>query len=76
MQARTRRPRIRSLVRLHPSLARRSGRKLPFKPGVAYLFLGEIVHMPGHCVVADLRTGRLFTGYHTDNFVEIPADEV
>src|SRR5262245_42379710 len=69
-------PLERSLVRLRPSLETRERKALPFKEGVAYLFLGEIRNMPGHCVVADLKTGRLWTGYHTDTFVEIPKDEV
>jgi hypothetical protein len=46
------------------------------KVGVTYVFLGEIPNMPGHCVVADANTGQLFTGYHTDNFAEIPEDEI
>lgn len=31
------------------------------------LFLGEIVQMPGHCIVA-LKSGMIKYGYHTDNF--------
>lgn len=31
--------------------------------------------MPGHCVVADHATGQIFSGYHTENFVEIDEDE-
>ena len=71
-----RKPRDRSLVRLRDSLSGSGTKSLPFKPGISYLFLGEIANMPEHCVVAEQRTGRLFTGYHTDNFVEIPDDEV
>lgn len=45
-----------------------------FKEGKAYLFLGEIVNMPGHCaVVGDNESVRF--GYHTDNFVELTEDE-
>lgn len=75
MRAR-RRPRERSLVRLRLPLPTAPRNALPFKSGTTYLFLGEIVNMPGHCVVAEQKTGRLFTGYHTDNFEEIPKDEV
>jgi hypothetical protein len=62
-------------VRLSATLSPHERRKLPFKPAKAYLFLGEIPNMPGHCVVADIKTGRLLTGYHTSNFVEVPDDE-
>jgi hypothetical protein len=40
-----------------------------------YVFFGEIPNMPGHCVVADHVTGQIFSGYHTENFVEIDEDE-
>jgi len=46
----------------------------PFKKEKAYLFLGEIVNMPGHCaVVGDNETVRF--GYHTDNFIELTEEE-
>jgi hypothetical protein len=32
--------------------------------------------MLGHCVVADHETGRIHSGYHTENFVELTEDEV
>lgn len=31
--------------------------------------------MGGHCVVADHRTGQIYSGYHTENFVELTDDE-
>ena len=46
----------------------------PFRPDSVYVFFGDIPNMPGHCVVADHRTGQVYSGYHTDNFVEIPDD--
>ncbi len=70
-------PRRLSLVRFNfNGIPRRFRAKYPFKPGANYVFLGEIANMAGHCVVADAKTGRLYTGYHTENFVEIPEDEV
>ena len=67
-------PRERSLVRFaEPSSALRG--KYPFKRDVTYLFIGEIANMPGHCVVADLKSGRLISGYHTANFRELTDDE-
>lgn len=44
----------------------------PFADGERLLFLGEIENMPGHCVVVN-RAGKVFWGYHTDNF-QLPKD--
>jgi hypothetical protein len=49
--------------------------RLPFKVTRTYLFLGEIAQMPGHCVVVDVDSGRVWSGYHTENFREVPDDE-
>jgi len=38
------------------------------------LFLGEIPNMPNHCAVAD-KTGKVYFGWHTENFTEIPEEE-
>jgi hypothetical protein len=51
-------------------------RKYPFKAGRAYLFFGEITNMGGHCVVEDHRTGKIYSGYHTENFVELTEEEL
>ena len=47
----------------------------PFKRNGVYVFFGEIPNMPGHCVVADHESGRIYTGYHTENFIELTEDE-
>ena len=52
----------------------RSGAK--FKAEQVFVFLGEIANMPGHCVVADHFTGKIFSGYHTENFVELKDHEI
>jgi hypothetical protein len=49
--------------------------KYPFKLDGVYVYFGDIPNMPGHCVVADHRTGQLYSGYHTENFVELAEDE-
>ena len=41
-----------------------------------YLFLGEIPNMPDHCAVAELKSGRIFSGYHVEYFREIRPDDV
>ena len=47
----------------------------PFKTGERVLFLGEVVKMPGHCIVVNKR-GQTLWGYHTDNFREPTEDEL
>ncbi len=49
--------------------------KYPFVVGRTYVFFGEIANMPGHCVVADHQTGQLYSGYHTESFIELTDDE-
>ena len=45
--------------------------KYPFALGGVYVFFGVIPNLPGHCVVADHKTGRLYSGYHTEWFAEL-----
>lgn len=47
----------------------------PFEPEGVYVFFGEIPNMRGHCVVADHKTGKIYSGYHIENFVELNEDE-
>ena len=48
--------------------------KYPFKRDAVYVFFGDIPNMPGHCVVADFKTGHLYSGFHTENFVELEEE--
>ncbi len=69
-------PRPCSLVRFQFDLLPAESHTLyPFTPDGVYVFLGDIPNMPGHCVVADHRTGRVYSGYHTEGFAEVPGDE-
>lgn len=69
-------PRQYSLVRFcFDQFTPESHCKYPFTQDGVYVFFGEIPNMPGHCVVADHRTGQLYSGYHIESFVEIPGDE-
>lgn len=47
----------------------------PFKLGEHLIFLGEIENMPGHCVVAKLKSGKIIVGFHTENFKKLSIDE-
>lgn len=66
-------PRPLALVRLVPDVLL-SG-NFPFRPICAYIFLGEIPNMPGHGIFIDLTFRVIHSGYHIDNFEEIPEDE-
>lgn len=46
-----------------------------FDPDKVYIYLGEIVQMPGHCILVEMKTGKVISGYHTDNFIELTEDE-
>lgn len=48
--------------------------RYPFVQGSIYVFLGQIPNMPGHCVVAEYPCGKIYSGYHTENFAEIDED--
>ena len=41
----------------------------------AYIFMGEITNMPGHCILLS-PNGNTKIGYHTENFIELSEDEV
>lgn len=70
-------PRYLSLVRFNfDTVPKDYHAKYPFMDTRTYIFFGEIPNMPGHCVVADHQTGQLYSGYHTENFVELTDDEV
>mgnify|MGYP001243137609 FL=1 len=47
----------------------------PFKKKDIYIFFGEMPNMPGHCIVCHYPTGKIFSGYHTGNFIEMVEDE-
>jgi hypothetical protein len=69
-------PRQYSLVRFcFDQMPVKSHTSYPFTEKGVYVFFGDIPNMPGHCVVADHKTGQIYSGYHTENFVEIPGDE-
>lgn len=48
----------------------------PFKEGQVFIFFGEITNMRGHCIVADHKTGKIYSGYHTENFIELTKEEL
>jgi diadenosine tetraphosphate (Ap4A) HIT family hydrolase len=63
-------PRQYSLVRFV-----REDMSSPFSRNVAYIFLGEMPNMPGHCVVIG-EGSRILAGQHTENFKELTDEEL
>ena len=49
--------------------------KYPFEPDEVYVFFGEIPNMLGHCVVANHKTGKIYSGYHIENFSEVDEQQ-
>jgi hypothetical protein len=72
-------PRQYSLVRLvqwyRDFLAENGNSELPLAQENVFVFLGEIPNMKGHCVVAGQESGRVFSGYHIENFEEMDENE-
>lgn len=66
-------PRQNSLVKCHMPVGHE--KSYPFTEDYTYVFLGEIPNMDGHCIVAEYYSGRLFSGYHTWMFEEVPEEE-
>ncbi len=50
-------------------------KRYPFKTDDVFIFFGEIPNMIGHCVVADHKTGRIYSGYYIENFIELDDNE-
>ncbi|MBI5817870.1 MAG: hypothetical protein HZA88_02695 [Verrucomicrobia bacterium] len=67
-----------SLVKLlpPPPIRGRKAPRYPFKKEDVLVFIGEIPNMPGHCVIAELRNGKIHAGYHTESFAELSLDEI
>ena len=50
--------------------------KKMFPPQDRYIFMGEIKQMPGHCILCQYPKGEMIMGWHTDNFIPVPDDEL
>lgn len=46
----------------------------PFNTNDSYIYHGEIPNMPGHCVVSNMKTGQLYSGYHCIDFKVVIED--
>lgn len=68
-------PRPLSLVRFRTEIEE-SLSLYPFANDMPLIFLGEIPNLPDHGVFLGHRSGRAYSGYHIDNFVELTEDEV
>jgi hypothetical protein len=69
-------PRQYSLVKFDfDSIPSEFHKRYPFSVEDVFIFFGEIPNMAGHCIVANHRTGKIYSGYHMENFVELDEDE-
>jgi len=57
------------------SLPPQYAKEYPFSIHQTFVFHGELRQMPGHCVVSDMKTGQVYSGYHTYEFIPIPDEE-
>jgi hypothetical protein len=68
-------PRPLSLVKLHHEETR-GDVEYPFTDDMPLVFVGEIPNMPEHGIFVGFRSGKVYSGYHIWNFVELSPDEV
>lgn len=72
-------PRQYSLVRLDAEykkwLIENGHKDSPLLEHDVFVYLGEIPNMLGHCAIVNQKTGVILSGYHIENFEEIPEDE-
>jgi len=57
-----------------PPMPKELRKQYPFGRDEHLMFIGEIVNMPGHCVLVR-KNGEVVWGYHTDNFKELTDEE-
>lgn len=51
-------------------------KEYPFSIYDTFVMFGDIEKMDGHCVVCNTKTGQMYCGYHTDNFIELTEEEL
>jgi hypothetical protein len=49
--------------------------QLPFKKKDIFVFLGEILQVPDHGVFLNIKTNKIYSGYHLSEFLEVPEEE-
>lgn len=70
-------PRKLSLVKLKKKWATEPASKdLPFIDDMPLIFLGEIPNMPEHGVFVGHHSGRIYSGFHIFQFVELSKNDI
>ena len=46
-----------------------------FMANESFVYIGEVVQMPGHIICAGVQDGKVYVGFHDDDFVELTDDE-
>lgn len=47
-----------------------------FPKNEVFVFMGELQQMPEHCIVMNYKTGKIYSGYHIEDFIPLTDDEV
>ena len=70
------RPQQYSLVKFDfTNVPAKNRKRYPFQKDRTYVFFGELANMKGHCIVMDHKTGKMYSGYHTEHFRELSERE-
>ena len=70
-------PRPLALVKLKSEFASGAVAKdFPFLKDLPLVYLGEIPNMPEHGIFVGHHSGRFYSGYHINQFVELNENEV
>ena len=54
----------------------RNDKDHPIMQEEVFIYFGEIPNMLGHCVVSGHKSGKVFSGYHIENFQELTEEEL
>ena len=69
--------RMRTLVKFNfDGLSFKYHCQYPFTIEDRFVYLGDLPQMKEHCVVARVSDGRIFSGYHTWNFIPLSEEEL
>jgi len=70
-------PRPLSLVKIKPSWkAAAESYQFPFLNDMPLVYFGEIPNMREHGIFVGYSSGRIYSGFHIDYFIELSEDEI
>ena len=76
MKMKHKQPRQYSFVKFDwDAISKKYRKKYPFTKKSTLVYFGEIPNMPGHCVILNRDNGKIYAGFHIENFIELTEDE-